>query len=118
MSGELSDLFLPMVAFSNTAIFEAESSVVRDMLLILFYLNNTKLEVGKYFKYLGVYFFEDGNWYRTQKCIADHASYALHSLFSVFNDVELPTFQKMQIVRYSCCFCPKLWLRYLGILRR
>ena len=32
-----------------------------------FYLNNIKLEVVTTFKYLGVYFFKNGNWHRTQK---------------------------------------------------
>ena len=50
MSGELSGLFLPMVAFSTMAIFEAESSVVRDMLLMLVVLKRLQLVEG----YLGV----------------------------------------------------------------
>ena len=59
-----------------------------------FYLNNVKLEIVSTFKYLGVYFFKNGNWNRTQKCIANHASFALHNLFSVFNNVEISTTQK------------------------
>ena len=35
MSGELSGLFLFMLAFSTTAILEGESAVMRDMLLNL-----------------------------------------------------------------------------------
>ena len=49
------------------------------------------------FKYLGVYFFQNGNWYRTKKCIANHASYALHNLFSVFNNVEISVTQKCNL---------------------
>ena len=60
-----------------------------------FYLNNIKLEDVTTFKYLGVYFFKNGNWHRTQKCIANHASYALHNLFSVSNNVEISVTQKM-----------------------
>ena len=78
-----------------------------------FCLNNTKLEVVNSFKYLGVYFFKNGNWYRTQKCIADHASYALHSLFSVFNEVEIPTCQNCKLfdtlVASVLNYCSDIW---------
>ena len=83
-----------------------------------FYLNNTKLEVVNSFKYLGVYFFKNGNWYRTQKCIADHASYALHCLFSVFNDVELSTCQKCKLfdtlVASVLNYCSEIWEYHEG----
>ena len=32
-----------------------------------FYLNNVRLEVVTSFKYLGIHFFKNGNWNRTQK---------------------------------------------------
>ena len=62
-----------------------------------FYLYNEKLEVVKSFKYLGVYFFKNGNWSRTQKCIAEHASKAMHRLFSVFNQYEFKTNEKCKL---------------------
>ena len=62
-----------------------------------FYLNNTKLEGVKSFKYLGVCFFKNGNWHRTQNCIADHASFALHNLFSLFEHVEISISQKCKL---------------------
>ena len=62
-----------------------------------FYLNNIKLEVVTSFKYLGVYLFKNGNWNRTQKGIAEHASYALHSLFAIFNKVEISTSEKCKL---------------------
>ena len=43
---ELSGLFLPMLAFSTTAILEAESFVVRDMLIMLVVLEKLRLVVG------------------------------------------------------------------------
>ena len=46
VSGELSDLFLPMITFSAMAIFEAESSVVIDMLLMLVVLKRLQLVEG------------------------------------------------------------------------
>ena len=61
------------------------------------YLNNVKLEVVTSFKYLGVYFFKNGNWFRTQKRLALHASYALHKLFSLFKQFELPTSEKCKL---------------------
>ena len=62
-----------------------------------FYLYNEKLETVKSFKYLGVYFFKNGNWSRTQKCIAEHASKAMHRLFSVFNQYEFKTNEKCKL---------------------
>lgn len=61
------------------------------------YLNNVKLEGVTSFKYLGVYFFKNGNWFRTQKRLALHASYALHKLFSLFKQTELPTSEKCKL---------------------
>ena len=62
-----------------------------------FYLYNEKLEVVKSFKYLGVYFFKNGDWSRTQKCIAEHSSKAMHRLFSVFNQYEFKTYDKCRL---------------------
>ena len=62
-----------------------------------FYLCNEKLENVVFFKYLGIHFFKNGNWNRTQKRIADHAAYALHNLFSLFNQFELPTSEKCKL---------------------
>ena len=61
------------------------------------YLNNVKLKVVTSFKYLGVYFFKNGNWFRTQKCLALHASYALHKLFSLLKQTELPNSEKCKL---------------------
>ena len=49
-----------------------------------FYLDNVKLEMVTSFKYLGIHFFKNGNWYRTQQRLAQHASFALHKLFFTF----------------------------------
>jgi hypothetical protein len=62
-----------------------------------FYLYNTKLEVVDSFKYLGVCLFKNGNWNRTQIRIAQHASAALHKLFIVYNQLNLPTSQKTHL---------------------
>ena len=44
-----------------------------------FYLNNVKLELVTSFKYLGIHFFKNGHWHRTQDRLAKHASFALHN---------------------------------------
>ena len=62
-----------------------------------FYINNVKLEVVKSFKYLGIYFFKNGNWHRTQKQLSQHAAFALHNLFSLFRQVELTFYQKCKL---------------------
>lgn len=62
-----------------------------------FYLNNVKLEMVTSFKYLGIHFFKNGNWHRTQKRLAQHASFALHKLFSLFGQVELTTSRKCKL---------------------
>ena len=62
-----------------------------------FFIYNTKLELVDNFKYLGITLFKNGNWYRSQKCIAQHASYALYNLFTVFSKIELPTSQKCKL---------------------
>ena len=77
---------------TKTMIFEKGRHTSYD-----FYLNNTKLEVVTTFKYLGVYFFKNGHWHRTQKSIADHASYARHNLFSLFTQIEISVTQKCNL---------------------
>ena len=62
-----------------------------------FYLYNEKLETVTSFKYLGVYFFKNGNWHRSQKCIAEHASRAMHRLFSIFHNYEFKTAEKCKL---------------------
>lgn len=62
-----------------------------------FIIYNTKIEIVDQFKYLGVTLFKNGNWYRTQKCISQHALFALHNLFTIFKHIELPTTQKLHL---------------------
>ena len=53
-----------------------------------FYIYNTAIELVDSFKYLGITLFKNSNWYRSQKCIAQHASFALFNLFTVFSSPE------------------------------
>lgn len=62
-----------------------------------FFINNIEIEMVDHFKYLGITLFKNGNWYRSQKCIAQHASFALYNLFSIFTNVELPVSQKCKL---------------------
>ena len=70
---------------------------VLDIPTIIFICIMKKIETVKSFKYLGVYFFKNGNWSRTQKCITEHASKAMRRLFSVFNQYEFKTNEKCKL---------------------
>ena len=58
---------------------------------------NRNIEIVDNFKYLGITLFKNGNWYRSQKCISQHASYALYNLFTVFNNVEYSVSQTCKL---------------------
>ena len=60
-----------------------------------FFLNDTRLELVTSFKYLGIHFFKNGNWARTQKRIAEHASYVSHNLFFSFQTNRITSFREM-----------------------
>ena len=62
-----------------------------------FYINNTKLETVTSFKYLGIHFFKNGSWQRTQKRLSQHAAFSLHNLFSLFRQFEFSTTQKCKL---------------------
>ena len=55
------------------------------------------IETVKCFKYLGVALYKNGNWYRTQKVIAEHSRFALHNLFITFNQIELTAKDKCKL---------------------
>ena len=62
-----------------------------------FYLYNEKLEIVTSFKYSGICFFKNSNWHRTQKCIPEHASKAMHRLFSICCQYEFKTKDKCKL---------------------
>ena len=62
-----------------------------------FLIYDTKIDLVDSFKYLGITLFKNSNWNRFQKSIAQHASYALYNLFTVFNNIELPPSQKCKL---------------------
>ena len=61
------------------------------------YLNGTELEVVTSFRYLGVELFKNGNWARTQKHIAQHASRALYKLYNLFNQITVPIREQLKL---------------------
>ena len=62
----------------------------------IFY-NDILLEVVNSFKYLGIMFFKNGSWNRTQKYIADYALFALHKLNKLFQNITLPDSEKFKL---------------------
>ena len=62
-----------------------------------FFLYNSRIDIVTSFKYLGVHLFKNGNWNRTQKRIAQHASVALHNVFIACNQLDLPVSQKNKL---------------------
>ena len=51
-----------------------------------FYYDNQELEIVDSFKYLGVTFYKNGHWFRTQKCFAEYGTYALHNLYKTLSN--------------------------------
>ena len=62
-----------------------------------FNINNQLIEIVSLFKYLGVYLYKNGNWYRTQKRASQHVSYSLQNLFIIFIQIELPVSEKSEL---------------------
>ena len=58
-----------------------------------FYIYNTAIEVVNSFKYLGINFFQNGSWYRSQ-----HGARALNGLYNILNNIELPVEQKFKLL--------------------
>ena len=65
-----------------------------DILTTIFFICNTLIDIVDSFKYLGMTLFKNGNWFRSQKCLAKHASFALYNVFTVINNIELPIKQQ------------------------
>ena len=59
--------------------------------------DNTLLEVVDSFKYLGTMFYKNGNWNRTQKCLSDYGSFALHNLNRLFQSITLSYNEKFKL---------------------
>ena len=44
---------------------------------------------------LGIMFYKNGSWNRTQKCISEYGSYALHNLYRLLQDMDMKTTEKI-----------------------
>jgi hypothetical protein len=85
---------------------------------VVFY-GNTQLDIVASFKYmyLGIEFFKNGNWYRTQKILSEHASFAIHKLYLTLEKVNMPVHDIKSIPLMICVNCLIHWLvRYYLIL--
>ena len=78
-----------------------------------FYISDQPLENVHSFKYLGIHFHKNIKWHRTQQTIAQRAAYALHNIFTVFNQIEITTSQKCKLfdslVGSILNYCSGVW---------
>lgn len=63
----------------------------------IFKFNDQPLETVQSFKYLGIYLFKNGHCYRTQNHLAQHSLFALHNLFTVYNQLDLKIKDKCKL---------------------
>ena len=61
------------------------------------YYNNIELEVVDSFKYLGIMFYKNGSWNRTQKCLAEYGFFVLHNLYRLLQDTNLKTSETFKL---------------------
>ena len=62
-----------------------------------FYYGNTLLNIVDCFKYLGMYFYKNGNWLRSENQLVKHSHPAMHNLFIVFNPINLTVSDKCKL---------------------
>lgn len=78
-----------------------------------FKIYNNSIEQVESFKYLGINLFKNGNFNRSQKLIAQHASFSLYKLYQIFENTELPVYQKIKLfdslVGSTLNFCSEVW---------
>ena len=76
------------------------------------------LEIVNSIKYLGIHFFYNNSWHRTQKRISQHASYALHNLFIILNQVDMLNSEKCKLfdslVGPILNYCAEVWGNHPG----
>ena len=53
------------------------------------YYNDSLLEAVDNFKYLGVMYYRNSSWKRTQKCLSEYGSFVLHNLNRLFQNITL-----------------------------
>ena len=62
------------------------------------YYNDIELEVVDSFKYLGIMFYKNGSWNRTQKCLTEYGSFALYNLYKLFQDKHLNVMKNSNVL--------------------
>ena len=79
----------------------------------MFYYSDIELESVHSCKYLGVTLYKNGNWHRTQKCIAEYGTYSLHNLYKTLSNIELPVSEKFKLfdsfVGSVLCYASEVW---------
>ena len=79
----------------------------------MFRYGDVPLENVDNFKYLGVTFYKNGNWNRTQKYIAEHGSYVLHNLYKILSNVRFNIPEKFKLfdslVGSVLSYCSEIW---------
>ena len=70
------------------------------------YYDNIELEVVDSFKYLGIMFYKNGCWNRTQKTLAEYGSHALYNLYKLFQDMNITSNEKFKL--FDCLVSPVL----------
>ena len=84
----------------------------------IFRYGDVPLENVDNFKYLGVTFYKNGNWNRTQKYIAEHGSYALHNFYKILSNVRLNIPEKFKLfdslVGSVLSYCSEIWGYHIG----
>ena len=69
----------------------------RHTTIISYMVLNVILDIVTSFKYLGMYLYKNGNWYRTEQKLCQHSYPALHNLFIVFNQLNLNISDKCKL---------------------
>ncbi|MEW8545054.1 MAG: reverse transcriptase family protein [Candidatus Thiodiazotropha sp.] len=84
-----------------------------------FHFGDIVLDVVDSFKYLGITFYKNGNWNRSQKYIAEHGSYALHNLYRILANISLNIPEKFKLfdslVGSVLSYASEIWGYHQGI---
>ena len=70
------------------------------------YYNDSLLEVVDNFKYLGAMFYRNGSWTKTQECLSEYGSFALHNLNRLFQNITFSYEEKFKL--FDCLVCSVL----------
>ena len=77
---------------TKVMIFEKGRKTIADI-----YFDDEKLELIQAFKYLGLTFFKNGKWLRSQKIISQYDNFASHTLKCLLQNVYLNVNEKIKL---------------------